>query len=224
MKHVNSDPNQGGTGRKRKRMTQAEAEQEVLAMADQGVRYREVSQVEFNIDGHIKHFSLAQISRIVNSRDNRAKPQSKSEGDLDSEMFKLFENGKGPTYAVIRLRISSKVADETYKRWMTMKEADLSQDNVPRRLKELERRFDSLDPIQEIADYLRAPYDKDDPEAPTFSDIYSLLSDAKDINSMPITNLGRSKCKHCGSKGLNAIKYQCTQCGTENWWGRWPKK
>lgn len=44
------------------------------------------------------------------------------------------------------------------------------------------------------------------------------------LERMPITNLYDDfVCNHCGSRHLIAIKYKCTRCGKEGWWGYHPK-
>lgn len=55
-----------GTASNKKKLTRKEAEQAVRDMVDRGAKYREVSQVEFNIDGRTKRFRISDISAIVN--------------------------------------------------------------------------------------------------------------------------------------------------------------
>jgi len=45
------------------------------------------------------------------------------------------------------------------------------------------------------------------------------------VNQIPILNLYEDfTCSSCGSKHLIAVKFKCTNCGYEGWWGYWPKK
>jgi len=203
-----------------------EAEQAVLAMVDRGVHYREISQVEFNIVGRgLKRFSISEISRLVKDRDEKDKPQSRGEGDLDAEIFRLFEAGKGPTQAVIRLKVTAEKADATYKRWLQMKQEDLSHPSVARRLKEVEDRVDSIDVIGEIERTLKVPFTEEElrnEDLPDRGDLWTLLRNAKRFNALPILEPEKRFCKKCGTQqGLLArIGYKCGNCGEETIWWR----
>jgi predicted transcriptional regulator len=44
------------------------------------------------------------------------------------------------------------------------------------------------------------------------------------LDHLPIKNIyDDCVCSHCGSKYLIAIKYKCTRCDTEGWWGYHPR-
>jgi len=51
-----------------------------------------------------------------------------------------------------------------------------------------------------------------------------LAETVRTVNSIPISNIyERFKCGVCGSKHLVAVRFRCTKCGMESWWGIWPK-
>jgi hypothetical protein len=147
------------------------------------------------------------------------------EGSLAAEAYKLFESRKGPASAVIELKVPPDKAEAFYNTYVRMKELDLSHESTLRRLKELEKKLTNFDVIGAIAQQIRATFSEDNLDAaPDHGDIWMLLGNAENLNALPVDNLGKSTCTKCGAKGSVAVKYMCTQCNEESWWGRWPKK
>ena len=227
---MNPNGSEGGTGKNSQDMTEDEAKRATLDMVDRGVPYREITKVEFKVNGKIKHYSISQISRFVKERED-ATPK-KDNGSHDAAATELFENGKGPVDAVVELRLSMEESEELYKKWLRLKAMDLSQESTPRRLKAIEDKLDKLNVFELITKGAQQYYSgfhafeetKDwDEGAPDDLDILTLIAHAKQLNSWGLFNLEGNPCGKCGSKGLKAIQFKCTKCGEENWWGHWPK-
>jgi len=44
------------------------------------------------------------------------------------------------------------------------------------------------------------------------------------LREIPISDLYRKfKCELCNSRHLVAVKFKCTSCRYEGWWGYWPR-
>lgn len=112
---MNSEGKQARTPRKQKVMTLEQARQAILDLVDSGVHYREIAPIEFNIGGRKKHFGILDISGIVKEREEKEKPHSRSEADVDAELSKLFEAEKSSRHAVTKLHITFKIADAKFK-------------------------------------------------------------------------------------------------------------
>lgn len=39
-----------------------------------------------------------------------------------------------------------------------------------------------------------------------------------------VAGLEDQVCDDCKAKGKTAVKFKCTSCGRESWWGFWPEK
>lgn len=127
-----------------KNMDEQEVKETVLKFVD-SLKYRQIAQIPFTVNNRVRRFSISQISNLVNERD---RPVEEDEGSLAAKAFQLFETGKGPVQAVVELKIRPDDAKEHYKKWVEMKEQDLSAPSVPRRLKELESTVNSLENTQ----------------------------------------------------------------------------
>jgi len=219
---MNTNDSQAGTGKNSSNMTEEQVKQTILGMVDNGDKYREIAKVEFKVNGKLKHYNISAISKIVKERDL---PPKQEDGNRDAAVTELFEDGKGPIDAVIELHLSMDMALELYNKYIIMKEVDLSDESTPRRIRELERKFNGLDPIEDLVEYMQGYcFGNKGETAPTASDICGLLLHAKDLNSLPIMNLGRASCDKCGTKGSFAVSYKCTNCDEEAWWGQWPEE
>lgn len=118
---------------------------ETIRMFLEFLTYRQIAEIPFTVNNRVRRFSISQISNIVKKQDNPLyEKEELDEGSLASKAFQLFEECKGPVQAVIELKISPEDAEEHYKKWVELKEKDLSGPNVPKRLKELESTVKTL--------------------------------------------------------------------------------
>ncbi len=203
--------------------TLEQVKQEILEMVDNGVNYREIAKIPFKIDEAVRRFGISQISRWKKDRDEGVE---ENEGAAASKAFHLYEDGEGPVQAVVELKMFPEDAENYYKRWLEMKEQDLSTPSVPKRLKELEDQVGDVSSL--IASQIKEIMEEDMTDYfPDSDDVWEFLISIKDLiklKDIPIKDLYRNfKCPKCGSKHLMAVNVKCTKCDEESWWGYWPE-
>ena len=102
-------------------------------------------------------------------------------------------------------------------------------EEVKRRAQAIQRNkhphFAISEEVKRLRDELRALADRVEKleERVSAVQVDIMLLDDR-LREIPISNLYRDfKCSLCGSKHLVAVKFKCTKCGYEGWWGYWPR-
>lgn len=206
-----------GTPENQPNKTLEQVKQEILEMVDNGVNYREIAKIPFKIEGAVRRFSISQISRWKKERDEGV---VEDEGAAASKAFQLFEDGEGPVQAVVELKMLPEDAEDYYKKWLEMKEQDLSTPSVPKRLKELEDQVDDVSSL--IASQIKEIMEDITDDYPNSDDVWEFFTSIKDLlklKDIPVKDLYHNfKCSKCGTKHLMAVNVKCTKCDEESWW------
>lgn len=126
-----------------------------------------------------------------------AQPLTMDVGELTSNVFALFEKGYDPVKVSIQLKIPAETSKNLWEKYAELK-------NLRRTVfRDLEISIEDL--WEKIGDL-----DTEIDELNT-----------KIVNN-PISNIKNHYCKTCGTKGKVAIRFQCTECKEESFWGWFP--
>lgn len=105
--------------KKMKSMTIDEAKKEVLKLVQQGVSFREISQIKFQIGDRIKKFSIGEISKIKNGVKGRENNSENIDNDT-ALLFKKFSKGKKPKELVIETRLKPDFVEQAYEKYLKL--------------------------------------------------------------------------------------------------------
>ncbi len=102
-------------------LTPAEKERRVKELLEQGKSTREIAEEV--------HMSFADIGSIRRRLFGETEAQTKKEGEItlstDTQVFKMFEEGKSPIEVTIQLDIKSDDVARLYRQWWDLKGLDL---------------------------------------------------------------------------------------------------
>ena len=99
--------------------TLEQAETEVFRLVEIKTNYRDICQIEFNINGIKKKFSLSQISKIKQklSEPESKLDETKNESEQKAMLFELFQNKMTVIDVVIKTKLDSKLVNETFQEY-----------------------------------------------------------------------------------------------------------
>jgi hypothetical protein len=169
--------------------TSEQVKQEILTLVDSGLNYREIAKIPYKVEGKIRKFSISQISKFVKQRNEVSE---EVEGFQASKAFQLFEQGKSPIDAVIELKILPENAEEYYKKYLKLKELDLTTPIVPELIKDLQKSLDQA--WDTINNSVINP----------FLGCNNPKCSAKDTNELEVETV----CKACGTKDMQLLNWE----------------
>jgi hypothetical protein len=100
-------------------LTRAEKEKRVIELYEQDAAYRTIAKEV--------HFSLGRISSIIKRHNGELEvkggngEQRQREETIDTQVFKLFEEGRNPVQVAIELDLKSDEVTRLYKKWWELK-------------------------------------------------------------------------------------------------------
>ena len=118
-----------------------QAEFEVHNLINKKTNYRDITQIEFIIDGNTKKFSISQISKIkqkLSGESNFKVDEIKNESEQKANLFKLFKNEMTVVDVVIKTKMDSKLVYETYQEYIKLSNMYIVEkkfiDNIEKKL------------------------------------------------------------------------------------------
>ncbi len=91
------------------------AKEKIFVFIKNGMNYRDIVKKQFNIDGKIKKFNPSQIAKIKKEFDHNSVSSGSSN---QSQIFRLFKEGKTTTDVVIALNLEFDFIDKLYKQFL----------------------------------------------------------------------------------------------------------
>lgn len=172
------------------------AKEKIFVFIKNGMNYRDIVKKQFNIDGKIKKFNPSQIAKIKKEFDHNSVSSGSSN---QSQIFRLFKEGKTPTDVVIALNLEFDFIDKLYKQFLE----STNQELVPKGW--LESMNEKIDTI-----YLKEPRDQ------TIFDFYLAGPDSVELITFFIENsveeLLEIKKESENPIDSNRVAFRCMGC------------
>ncbi len=126
-------------------MTLNEAKNEVLRLVQQGVNFREITQIKFLIGDRIKKFSIGEISKIKKDVEEKVYESQNKFHDA-SFLFMLFDKGKHPKDIVIEYKLDPDYVQQVYKKYCEMKNLYVISQSIKDKIYEIAKRISGEEP------------------------------------------------------------------------------
>jgi hypothetical protein len=97
------------------------AKEKIFLFLKDGMNYRDIVKKQFSINGVIKKYNPSQIAKIKKEFDHSVSSDSSNQ----SQIFKLFKEGKNPIDVVIALNLDFDFVDKLYKQFLESNNQDL---------------------------------------------------------------------------------------------------
>jgi len=99
-----------------------EAEKQVYQLIKQSVPQNEITQIDFVIDGILRHFSPSQISKIKKKMENTEEDNNKD--SLTQKLFVDFENGETVMGVVTKKGYKLEIIEAAYENYLRLNELE----------------------------------------------------------------------------------------------------
>lgn len=175
--------------------------------------------------GTISAQHTAALKKLVSFR--KTEQKDAMSGERAADVFKLLDKGVTQTEIVSKLKLDPEEVQRLYKSWTRMKGEDLNQPSVPATVADHGSRLAALEAKVTAGESGEDAGFVDYGSLGEYLDgyLYDLHQKVENLQHIPIENLYRDyECGNCHSKHLVAVRFKCTQCDKESWYGYWPKK
>ena len=128
--------------------TLEQAETEVFRLIESKTNYRDICQIEFNINGIKKKFSLSQISKIkqkLSPKNDSNLLETKTESEQKAMLFELFQNKMTVIDVIIKTKLNSKLVNDSFLEYVKLSNVYIVEkkfvDNIEQKLHPINRQY-----------------------------------------------------------------------------------